>query len=157
MGIIRAFIELFSKREDAIGQVSRRDLGNGFYITYDYAYNGIGYYDVNLCLHNENDPSFHRQITDRVGNFIRFPGYIGGKWEKGVEVNFLECVNYPSYIGMFKDGKAEFGWQVQPDGRYFADEDGFGMENCEEIWLRSYLDEKGNFTEPFAYDKKGHV
>lgn len=151
MGIIRAFIELFSNREEDDDRVSRKDLGNGFYITYGQACNGMGYYDVNLCLHNENDPSFHRQITNYRGDFISFPGYVNGTWEKSIEVNFSESVRYPSHIGVFKDGKAEFGWQIQPDGRYFADEDGFGMENCEEIWLRSYLDENGNFTEPFAY------
>jgi hypothetical protein len=50
-----------------------------------------------------------------------------------------------------EDGKAEVEWVLQPDGRYFEDEDGFGAENCEEITLYSYLDTNGVFTEPFKH------
>lgn len=152
MGFIRALIGLFSNKDkDNDDDISREYLGNGFYITYELAYNGVGYYKVDICLHNENNPYFHRQIIDKKGNFVSFPGCIGGKWEKKLENNFSESVRYPSKIGIFEDGRAEFRWQLQPDGRYFADEGGFGMENCTEVWLRSYLDEDGNFTEPFSY------
>lgn len=50
-----------------------------------------------------------------------------------------------------KDGRASVSWMLQPDGRYFSDEDGFGAEDCTEICLYSHLDEEGNFTEPFQY------
>ena len=39
-------------------------------------------------------------------------------------------------------------WTVQPDGRYWADEDGFGMED-DEINLYAYVDDDGNFSSKF--------
>lgn len=130
----------------------REDIGDGFYLTYEEAFNGYGgYCDVNLCLCSETNPSLHHQITDKRGNFLHFPGYLHGEWEKELDTAFKPRVRFPCSIGPFKNGKAVFMWQVQPDGRYFQDEDGFGAENCEEIWLRSYIDERGNFTEPFTY------
>lgn len=33
----------------------------------------------------------------------------------------------------FKDGFGGFSWTLHPDGRYFADEDGFGAEDDEEV------------------------
>lgn len=46
-------------------------------------------------------------------------------------------------------------WEIQPDGRYWEDEDGFGGESDLEILLYTYLDEKGNFTAPFRAYKIG--
>lgn len=40
-------------------------------------------------------------------------------------------------------------WQVQPDGRYWEDDDGFGGTNDEEVTLYTYVDSDGNFTGPF--------
>ena len=40
-------------------------------------------------------------------------------------------------------------WEIQPDGRYWADGDGFGAESDYEIQLYSYLDVQGKFTAPF--------
>lgn len=46
-------------------------------------------------------------------------------------------------------------WEIQPDGRYWEDEDGFGGESDLEILLYTYLDEKGNFIAPFRAYKIG--
>lgn len=47
-------------------------------------------------------------------------------------------------------------WQIQPDGRYWADDDGFGMENDCEVILKSVLDDEGRFTMPFRlYEVNG--
>ena len=150
MNFFEKLKHFFEKKPSAPKEL-RRYLGNGFYVTYNKAPYSHGSRDVNLCLHNENNPSLHAQITDERGDFLNFPGYIEGEWEKLIKGKFWKFVRYPSDIGAFKDGRAEFRWQVQPDGMYFADESGFGMDDREEIWLRSYFDENGNFTEPFSY------
>ncbi len=31
-------------------------------------------------------------------------------------------------------------WMLYPDGRYFADEDGFGMEDNDEVNISAYID-----------------
>lgn len=40
-------------------------------------------------------------------------------------------------------------WEVQPDGRYWEDEDGFGGTNDVEVCLYTYIDSRGRFTGPF--------
>ena len=46
-------------------------------------------------------------------------------------------------------------WQIQPDGRYWADDDGFGMEDDEEITLYSFIDQNGKFMGPFQIYRVG--
>lgn len=43
-------------------------------------------------------------------------------------------------IGDYKDGIAYISWMLYPDGRYFADEDGFGMEDNDEVNIGAYID-----------------
>lgn len=46
------------------------------------------------------------------------------------------------YFGVedYKDGVARVNWMLYPDGRYFADEDGFGMEDNDEVNVYAYID-----------------
>lgn len=37
-------------------------------------------------------------------------------------------------------------WEIQPDDRYWEDDDGFGGASDLENLLYTYLDDKGNFT-----------
>lgn len=48
-----------------------------------------------------------------------------------------------------RDNRWIMYWEIQPDGRYWEDEDGFGGTNDEEVTLYTYVDENGNFTGPF--------
>lgn len=43
-------------------------------------------------------------------------------------------------IGDYQDGIAHVNWMLYPDGRYFADEDGFGMEDNDEVNISAYID-----------------
>ena len=49
---------------------------------------------------------------------------------------------------------AEFFWMVQPDGRYWEDEDGFGAEKNIEITLLAKFDKNGKFVTKFQEKKK---
>jgi len=40
----------------------------------------------------------------------------------------------------YEDGLARVDWMLYPDGRYFADEDGFGMEDNDEVNITGYID-----------------
>ena len=46
-------------------------------------------------------------------------------------------------------------WQVQPDGRYWGDDGGFGIENDEEVILQASVDMDGCFTGPFRIYSMG--
>lgn len=153
MSFSDAIKRLFSRNSAGPDEL-RDDLGGGFYCTYREKPNGLGgYHPVDMCLRREDAPGFCRQITRSDGSFAAFPGVVHGTWEKELDMPFRPAVQFQAIVGPFRDGKAEFRWLLQPDGRYFADEDGFGAENCTEIWLRSYMDEKGRFLEPFSVCK----
>lgn len=50
---------------------------------------------------------------------------------------------FPTFVRSYKNDVAEVAWQINPDGRYFMDEDGYGMTNDEEITVYSYVDRAG--------------
>lgn len=130
----------------------RFKLGNGFYFEFNEVSNGYGgYHMINVYLLKIDDPSFKCCIVDGNGRIENFPGIEEGEWIKELEYPLNNKVRFRFWIYPYKDGKASVEWTLQPDGRYFEDEDGFGGENCEEITVYSYLDTDGNFTEPFKY------
>ena len=47
---------------------------------------------------------------------------------------------YPTMIRGFRGGKAELEWQINPDGRYYMDEDGYGMTGEIEVALLGTID-----------------
>lgn len=50
---------------------------------------------------------------------------------------------FPTFIGKYNKGVALVDWQLNPDGRYYMDEDGFGMTDDEEISIYGYIDREG--------------
>lgn len=56
---------------------------------------------------------------------------------------------YGFSIGRFEDGVAQLCWTLYPDGRYFADSDGFGGEDCNETTIYAYIDTLGKIIIPF--------
>ena len=79
---------------------------------------------------------------------------LAGICEEAVNVAKSRWFHYPSFIRKFKNGVAEVSWQLNPDGMYFMDDDGFGMTNDEEISLYGYIDKKGNVLVKFQIIKK---
>lgn len=136
-----------SKREEP-----RFGLGDGYYFEFHEVSNGMGgYHMTNVYLLKIDDPAFKRCIVDETGKIQNFPGVERGDWIKELEYPLDDKTRFRFWIHEYKDGKAYVDWTLQPDGRYFEDEDGFGGENCEEISLYSYLDHDGKFTAPFKY------
>ena len=93
------------------------------------------------------------ELVDKDGNMIAFT-------LKEVEKSVLDrdvetgnahalLVRYRFFVYEFKGGKAEVEWTICPDGRYFADEDGFGGEDCDELTATAVIDRKGKVLVPF--------
>ena len=57
---------------------------------------------------------------------------------------------FPTCIGRFMGGRAKVSWQISPDGRYYMDDDGFGMTDDEEITLYGEIDRTGRIVKPFS-------
>lgn len=128
----------------------RFKLGNGYYFEFDEVSNGMGgYRKINVYLLKVNNPSFRRCIVNQSGIIVNFPGIEKGAWVKDLIYPLGRKTQFRFWIYEYKDGKASVEWILQPDGRYFEDEDGFGAENCKEIALYSHIDTNGFFTEPF--------
>ena len=49
----------------------------------------------------------------------------------------------------FYNGKCTLCWTLYPDGRYFADEDGYGMEDNEEVVVYAVIDKHMHVLSPF--------
>ena len=127
-----------------------RSLGMGYYLESDQVSNGMGgYRPINVCLRKTDDPTFRRIIVDANGIIRGFPGFREGAWRQDMQFPVDHRVRFAFRISPFCDGHAAVSWTLQPDGRYFEDEDGFGAENCEEVILVSYLNTDGKFSEPF--------
>lgn len=93
-----------------------------------------------------------RAITDKKGRFVGFPGIVKEKeWTSHLtEEGCLDpVIRYRTDFVKFDDHSYMILWEVQPDGRYWADEDGFGMTSDEEICLYALLDLDGNYIGPF--------
>lgn len=58
---------------------------------------------------------------------------------------------YPSFIRRFENGVAEVSWQLIPDGRFWMDDDGYGMTSDEEIPVYAMVDKDLNVLVKFRY------
>lgn len=106
--------------------------------------------DAGACFVNERK-DICRQIVDPWGNIRNFPG---------VETSDALKEEFPSFqaepvvhscvrFGPFDGEKLLMVWTVRRDGREWMDHDGFGEEDYPSVRLYSFLDENGDFTEPF--------
>lgn len=59
--------------------------------------------------------------------------------------------HFPSFVRAYHNGVAEVSWQLNPDGRYYMDDDGFGMTDDEEITIYGYVDRTGKPLTKFKY------
>ena len=59
--------------------------------------------------------------------------------------------NFPSFIRGFKNGVAEVSWQLIPNGRYYMDENGFGMTSDREIPVYAMIDKELNVLAKFRF------
>lgn len=92
-----------------------------------------------------------KTIVDEKGRIVGFPGIEKGSWMNALESErrLEPVIRFRTEFECCKGNGYMMIWQVQPDGGYWEDEDGFGMEPDEEVRLYALLDEKGDFTGPF--------
>lgn len=65
---------------------------------------------------------------------------------------------FPSCIYRFERGVAQVRWQINPDGRYWMDEDGYGMTPDEAFDIYGYIDTACRVVVPFrAIENSGQL
>ncbi|MCQ2075262.1 MAG: hypothetical protein MJY77_08820 [Bacteroidaceae bacterium] len=63
-------------------------------------------------------------------------------------------IHFPTIISCFHNGVAEVRWQLNPDGMYYMDEDGFGMSDDEEVEIYGFIDREGKVVSKFRHIHK---
>lgn len=74
--------------------------------------------------------------------------------EKALQQARSLSFHFPSFIYGYRNGIAVVSWQLNPDGRYYADDDGFGMTNDVEITIFGTIDRSGKVVSPFSYSRE---
>lgn len=69
--------------------------------------------------------------------------------EESIERAHKLDAHFPTRICRFENGVAEVSWQLNPDGMYYMDEDGYGMTDDDEVEIYGFIDRKGNVVVKF--------
>ena len=90
-----------------------------------------------------------KTVIDRRGWIVDFPGLahpdVITTYYRG---DLCDRIRFYSHFSLLGDRYALL-WQIQPEGRYWEDDDGFGGTLDSEIILYARLDDTGAFIEPF--------
>ncbi len=100
--------------------------------------------------------------TNKIKKLVDESGKVVGFTKEDIDFNNLEGIEHTGdayrmevdYAGMgrysdFRDGICALYWMLYPDGMYFADEDGFGMEDNDEVEIYCVIDRDFNVLRPF--------
>lgn len=101
---------------------------------------------VTKCAYIFMDAEYHLQTVTH--NDIDWES-LKGLPEDTINVARNLYFGYPSFIYSFHDGIAMVRWQLNPDGRYYMDEDGYGMTDDEEINIYGFIDKECRVVLPF--------
>ncbi len=98
-------------------------------------------------------------LVDNDGYIQNFPGIVKGDWTNALTAHkyLRPQIRFLSELSKCGDEKYMMIWQIQPDGMYWADDGGFGMENDPEIRLYAFIDKDGNFMGPFKVYNVGNT
>ena len=132
------------------GDVDITDLGEDMTLVKESI---CGWWKPRFLLDNKTQEAF--EFLDMNEHFVKFS-------ENDVEWSTLRDVpgdawgrartgnaTYPTHVGKFENGIAKVWWQINPDGRYFMDEDGYGMTDDEEIELVGAIDRTGKVVKKY--------
>ena len=114
-----------------------------------------GWWKQRYLVDNKNGRAY--EIMDAYLNFVKFTKD-DIDWEslavlpEGVKSRAKSLsAQFPTFIRNFSNGIAQVSWQLIPDGRYYMDEDGYGMTDDKEITVYGYIDTEMNVLVKFQY------
>lgn len=96
--------------------------------------------------------NIRRVLVDDDGVIRDFPGFADPEQiRRHMEGRKLPApqVRFRTSFTRVDGDRFRMVWEVQPDGRYWEDDDGFGGTSDAEVRLYTYIDSQGRFTAPF--------
>lgn len=129
----------------------QRDLGEGMTLVNQV----IGeYWKPRYLMDNEAKCAYEFMSIDEVLQIVTDEdidcGGLKGLPQDAFERAKAHSFHFPGHVYQYKNGVAEVEWQLNPDGMYYRDEDGFGMTDDEEINLYGAIDRKGKVVKKFT-------
>lgn len=121
--------------------------GQRIFFTQRVVFGGLHPNEDSTIIFVNKDKGIRRVIVDRQGFIIDFPGTECG--------DILPRIQYRTSIETARDGRFYMLWEVKPDGRFWGDESGFGMENEKEMMLYAFIDDEGRFESKFKIYERG--
>ena len=130
------------------------DLGEGMTVLYQSIW---GWYKPRFVLNHNNKTTFEFMDSYQCLVTITNDDIEWASLKKLPEeaINRAECLSFqfPSFVRGFKNGVARVDWQLNPDGRYYMDDDGYGMTADEEIEIYGFINTKGKVLVKFKVIK----
>jgi len=132
------------------GQYKTEDLGEGMAVIYQVIW---GWWKPRFVLNHSAKTAFefmdsHEHLVTVTTDDIDFDS-LNDLPEDVIEVAKCLSIHFPSFIRGFHNGVAQVDWQLNPDGRYYMDDDGFGMTDDEEIEIYGFIDTEGRVLVKF--------
>ena len=126
------------------------DLGEGMAVIYQVIW---GWWKPRFVLNHSAKTAFefmdsHEHLVTVTTDDIDFDS-LNDLPEDVVEVAKCLSIHFPSFIRWYHNGVAQVDWQLNPDGRYYQDDDGYGMTDDEEIEIYGFIDTNGNVLVKF--------
>lgn len=132
----------------------KEDIGEGMSLIYKDIWD---YWKPRFLLNNNTKCAYEFMNSEEFSVIVTKDDInwesLEGLCEKAMEVAKSCSFHYPSFIKDFKNGVAEVSWELNPDGMYFMDDDGFGMTNDKEIKIYGFIDKKGKVLVKFQVIK----
>lgn len=132
---------------DAVSSASRRYYPMGEDMT--YAYNNDD--PTEYLMDDRQKRAWKILDADRHLTHFRASDIDFEKVDRLENVEYVHelCAKFHFHIEAYRNGVAFVHWTAYPDGRYFADEDGFGAESNSEVNIYAYIDRDGRPVIPF--------
>jgi len=90
-------------------------------------------------------------VLDEKGAIRNFPGIVKDeRWEMEHHIGQCYDVRFEAQFYPLDEGKFLMLWMIQPDGWYWADEDGFGRTRDNSIVMYAVVGKDGEFEGRFA-------
>lgn len=111
-----------------------------------------GYWRERFLLNDSNKTAYELMDDSFI---LKFLSEKDVDWESvGTIDNNRNAYSFSAYyqrfaVEKFKEGVALVEWTLYPDGRYFMDEDGYGMEDNDASVLYGFIDTHANVVIPF--------